>query len=146
EALIGSLEYSKAQTAALDVVAREGIARTTTTELVAERTELAQRLGEEVGDRRGEHERLAVQRSNAERAAAEARQLIDDPDRTSVGGGRKEGQPSAADRALEAQARERVDRLAARERDLKRASGGRGRSAADRAQDAVRYSVIGDEL
>src|SRR3954471_3517115 len=42
ETLIASLEYSHAQTAALDVAAREGIGQMMTTDLVAERTRLAE--------------------------------------------------------------------------------------------------------
>jgi conjugative relaxase-like TrwC/TraI family protein len=124
EALIASLEYSHAQTSALDVAAREGIARTPTAELLAERTSLAERL--QGANRLRELDRVRQQRDAAERAAQ-------------VGGG-----DGVGDRARLAQARERLTQLADREAEL--ASAPEHTSAADRAQDAVRYAAIGEEL
>lgn len=136
ETLIASLEYSRAQTGALDVVARDGIAEMTTADLVTERTRLAERLAENQGG--GELDRVRRQRADADRLVGDGHRRAAEPER-------RQDPQAAADRAVEAQARERAARLAARQEELERAAPV-ARPAADRAQDAVRYTAIGGEL
>jgi conjugative relaxase-like TrwC/TraI family protein len=148
EALIASLEYSQAQTAALDVAAREGIGQMTTRELTAERTQLGQRIGA-AGPAGGsaELERLTAQRADAEQAAAEARRRVDNLERRGLARHRhRRGDADAltAERALAAQAEERVIQLAAREKLLGGSPG--STPAGIDPQDVVRYKAIGDEL
>jgi conjugative relaxase-like TrwC/TraI family protein len=148
EALIASLEYSQAQTAALDVAAREGIGQMTTRDLAAERTQLGQRIGTAgPPGRSAELERLTAQRADAEQAAAEARRRVDDLERRgSARHGRRRENADAltADRALAAQAEERVIQLAAREKLLGASPG--SSPAGIEPQDVARYKAIGDEL
>jgi conjugative relaxase-like TrwC/TraI family protein len=143
EALTSSLEYSQAQTAAVDVIVRDGIARMTTSDLVAERTELAGRLRTDAEPPREDVERITRQRFEAEQAADDARRRIEGGQ---GGEKRRARETSAADRAIEAQARERARQLAAREREMNRTTPRTTRSLTDRVQDATRYRAISDEL
>jgi hypothetical protein len=130
DALIVSLEYSHAQTAALDVLAREGIGQMTTTDLVAERTQLAEALGGPAPrGGAGELQRVRAKRAEAERALAQA-------------GYRADSGPG--DAAIEAQARERAARLAGREEHLMARAA--GRPAAVDPQMLTRYRAMGEEL
>jgi conjugative relaxase-like TrwC/TraI family protein len=138
EALIGSLEYSQSQTAALDVAALDGVGRMTTTELMAERQRLDEQLRRS-DQRRGEVERIATQRAEAERALADAES------RMAAAHGR-DGNALATDRAIEAHARERVQELAARQAQLEAATARHGRALGDPIQEAVRYKAVSEEL
>ena len=130
EALVASLEYSHAQTAALDVVAREGIGQMTTTDLVAERTQLAEAIQSVAPRGRGEElNRVRAQRLEAERLATEAS---------------RGSKPCREDPAFEAQARERVADLADREKRLTARDPSSG-SKVD-PQVLARYKAIGEEL
>jgi conjugative relaxase-like TrwC/TraI family protein len=113
KALIGSLEYSHAQTAALDVAAHDGIGRMTTAELMAERGRLEQRLDQD-RDRRAAIERLAARKGEAERAAADAA--------SRARAGRSAAAP--ADLIVERHARERARELAMRQAKLESAPNG----------------------
>jgi conjugative relaxase-like TrwC/TraI family protein len=125
EALIGSLEYSQAQVAALDVVATHGIGRMTTAELVAERKQIDDRMGR-THDRSGELDRVSLQLAEAEHALA--------------------GHATSAQRAMESQARERVRELAARQAELQRAGPTSGPRPAHSLEDAARQGAIREEL
>jgi hypothetical protein len=138
EGLIGSLEYSQAQTAALDVVARDGIGWMTTAELIAERRLLEESLSW-IDQRRAELERVAAQRVDVERALAEAQTRSD-------AGRARRREPYAVDRAMEAHARERVEQLAARQGELEAAIASHGRAALDPNQAVVRYKALSEEL
>ena len=148
DALIASLEYSHAQTAALDVAAREGIGQMTTTDLVVERTFLEQRIGTAApAGRSARLERLRSQQADAEHAAAEARRRVHNLEgRGAARHGRRGGNadPLSAERALEAQAEERVLQLRAREELI----GGspRNNPPGIDPQDVARYKAIEDEL
>ena len=122
EALIGSLEYSQAQTAALDVAARDGLEAMTTAALVRERAGLDERIGS-LRSRGAEAERLSEQRAAAERAAAQA-----------PGG------------AIRSQAQARSAELVARQAELERSLVPRGRASADSIEEVVRYTAIREEL
>jgi conjugative relaxase-like TrwC/TraI family protein len=135
EALIGSLEYSQAQTAALDVAARDGIGRMTTVELAAERRRLDDGLGD-ARERSGELERVSARHAEAEQALADARSRIQ-----SAG-----GNAEAADHAIEAHARERARELAARKAELENAAATPGRRSVESIEDVVRRAAVGDEL
>jgi hypothetical protein len=128
EALIASLEYSHAQIAALDVAAREGIAQMTTTELVAERTRLAEAVGA-ASARAGELKRVRAQLAAAERSVSDATRV------SALGPGNS---------AIEQQARERVAELARHEERLV-ACDAWGSSTLD-PQILARHKAIGEEL
>jgi hypothetical protein len=118
ETLIGSLEYSQAQTAALDMAARDGIARMSTADLAVERRLLEERFSR--GRQKGrEMDRLAASRAEAERAATGA----------------------VRSTPLEALARARARELAAREVELRR-----DLAARDPVEDSVRLNVVREEL
>jgi hypothetical protein len=136
EALVASLEYSHAQTAALDVAAREGIGQMTTPELAAEQTRLAGAMdGAAHRPGGGQLERVRAQRAEAERSAAEARRSMENLER---------GARGAVDAAVETQARERVAELADHEARL--AARDASRSSTVDPQILVRYGAIGEEL
>src|SRR3954462_15644316 len=85
EELVASLEYSHAQTAALDVAARDGIGRITTADLIEERARLADGLIDTPPGRNGELARLVVRRTEAERCAAAARERVEELERRPAG-------------------------------------------------------------
>lgn len=118
----------------------------TTSDLLAERTRLAERLGAGGSDA-AQLERTAGQRAEAERQADQAGDRARRAERESSGRARSRGpDPAAADRAIEAQARERARQLAAREATLEgRPSSAPGEAARD-AEQIARYAAIGDEL
>jgi conjugative relaxase-like TrwC/TraI family protein len=130
EALVASLEYSHAQTAALDVAARDGIGQMTTTDLVAERTQLADVLRSVPPRGHGEElDRVRAQRAVAERSAAEAR---------------RRSNPGPEDLAVEAQAPARVAELVHREGQLVARDPGDSLTVDPRL--LVRYKAIGEEV
>lgn len=145
EALVSSLRYSKAQTAALDVAAREGIGGMPTTDLAAERARLAERIGGAPSVRPRELERVTQQRAAAERAAEAAKQRAEQSDREAPRR-RRDTRPGTADRAIEAQARERAVELAARQRELEAAATAPADLSPERTQDVARYAAIDEEL
>jgi hypothetical protein len=146
EALVGSLEYSHAQTAAVDVAACDGIGRMTTAELVAERARLAERVVDPPKGRSGELARLGGRRTEAERSAAVARERVEELERQPGGTRRGSTQSVTAARALADQAEERAAQLRRRDDELERSMVDLRQPAASHAQDAVRYAAIGDEL
>ena len=141
EALTASLEYSQAQTAAVDVIARDGITQITTAELTAERRRLAELVSH--GSRlETERERVVAQRAEAERAAAVARE------RTEHAGhrGRRRDEVAQAERAIEAHASERLRSLTARERDIENRIAAGETEVGECAEGAVRLRAVGEEL
>jgi hypothetical protein len=131
EALVASLEYSHAQTAALDVAAREGIGQMTTAELVAERTRLSEVIHDAARRGGGELVRVRAQLAEAERSVADARQ-------------RMEATGTSAAAAVYAQACERAAQLAGRERHFV----ARDESGVSilRPQNLTRFRAISEEL
>jgi conjugative relaxase-like TrwC/TraI family protein len=142
ELVIASLERSDAQAAAIDIAAREEVARMPTADLVAERTRLAEHLTEDL-TRGDQLERMGGQRVDAERAAARARQRLEE-----LGSGKErrgaDAHRAAAEHAFEAQARGRVDQLTPRQQELTEHRAPRPLS--ERARDGAHYTAIGAEL
>jgi conjugative relaxase-like TrwC/TraI family protein len=144
DAVTAALKYSRAQTAALDVAAREGISQATTTDLIAERSRLAGRIG---GPHRSDpraRRRVAAQRAQAERAAEEAGARVAEAEEGSAG--RHSHAKTAPHRAIQSQARERARQLADREDDLTQVGTAHSTWLASRAEDITRYAALGDEL
>ncbi|HEX8741505.1 MAG TPA: MobF family relaxase [Thermoleophilaceae bacterium] len=142
----GELGRSHAQVAAIDVAARDGLTRMTTAELVTERTRLAEGIGATPDVRVAELERIAEQRSTAERAADAARRRAGEGARSFRRRFRRDPPSAAADRAIEAQARGRARQLVTRERELEAAIPAPSRRSPERARQVARYAAIGEEL
>jgi hypothetical protein len=140
EALVTSLEYSHAQTAALDVAARDGICRMASADLVAEQSRIAARLGGSHGQR-AELKRVTARRIEADRGVADAARHTIRP-----GAAGRDAHEMAAEHALEAHARERGRDLAAREAELKRSISACGPASFESAEQLARYGAIREEL
>ena len=139
DSFAASLGYSQAQTAAVDVAAKDGLHDKTSRELLAEHSRLARDLDRSEAANQT-LQRLAEQRKYAEQLVADAVWQTSDLERTRGRGSRAE---IAGARASEAHARERAAAIAAREAEL---GAQRVASRPSEFERRARFVAIGDEL